>query len=81
MTGTNCDLFTHKSSWSYLNHLVHERKSLPDHRDKCVKWNRCSAVGMVSRLLARQSKVRGDGLRTLASNSAGSMNICVVCRE
>jgi hypothetical protein len=23
MTGTNCDLFTHKSFWSYLNHLVH----------------------------------------------------------
>ena len=23
MTGTNCDLFTHKSSWSYLNHLVY----------------------------------------------------------
>jgi hypothetical protein len=22
MTGTNCDLFTHKSSWSYSNHLV-----------------------------------------------------------
>jgi hypothetical protein len=22
MTGTNCDLFTYKSSWSYLNHLV-----------------------------------------------------------
>jgi hypothetical protein len=22
MTGTNCDLFTHRSSWSYLNHLV-----------------------------------------------------------
>jgi hypothetical protein len=22
MTGTNCDLFTHKSSWSYLNRLV-----------------------------------------------------------
>jgi hypothetical protein len=22
MTGTNCDLFTHKSSRSYLNHLV-----------------------------------------------------------
>jgi hypothetical protein len=22
MTGTNCDLFTHKSSPSYLNHLV-----------------------------------------------------------
>jgi hypothetical protein len=25
MTGTNCDLFTHKSSRSYLNHLVHRR--------------------------------------------------------
>jgi hypothetical protein len=23
MTGINCDLFTHKSSRSYLNHLVH----------------------------------------------------------
>ena len=23
MTGTKCDLFTHKSSRSYLNHLVH----------------------------------------------------------
>jgi hypothetical protein len=23
MTETNCDLFTHKSSRSYLNHLVH----------------------------------------------------------
>ena len=22
MTGTNCDLFTHKSDRSYLNHLV-----------------------------------------------------------
>jgi hypothetical protein len=22
MTGTNCDLFTHKQSRSYLNHLV-----------------------------------------------------------
>jgi hypothetical protein len=24
MTGTNCDLFTHKSSRSYLNHLEHQ---------------------------------------------------------
>ena len=23
MTGTNCDLFTHNQSRSYLNHLVH----------------------------------------------------------
>ena len=27
MTGTNCDLFTHKSSRSYLNHLVHSTPS------------------------------------------------------
>jgi hypothetical protein len=26
MTGTNCDLFTHKSSRSYLNHLVQLNK-------------------------------------------------------
>jgi hypothetical protein len=25
MTGTNCDLFTHKSSRSYFNHLVRHR--------------------------------------------------------
>jgi hypothetical protein len=29
MTGTNCDLFTHKSSRSYLNHLVFDKGSLP----------------------------------------------------
>jgi hypothetical protein len=28
MTGTNCDLFTHKSSRSYLNHLVLGQKTL-----------------------------------------------------
>jgi hypothetical protein len=27
MTGTNCDLFTHKSSRSYLNHLVLKRNT------------------------------------------------------
>jgi hypothetical protein len=27
MTGTNCDLYTHKSSRSYLNHLVYNRVS------------------------------------------------------
>ena len=25
MTGTNCDLYTHKSSRSYLNHLVQDK--------------------------------------------------------
>ena len=28
MTGTNCDLFTYKSSRSYLNHLVHDFPSI-----------------------------------------------------
>jgi hypothetical protein len=28
MTGTNCDLFTHKSSRSYLNHLVYPRSEI-----------------------------------------------------
>jgi hypothetical protein len=28
MTGKNCDLFTHKSSGSYLNHLVEIRTEL-----------------------------------------------------
>ena len=27
MTGTNCDLFTHKSSRSYLNHLVYSNSA------------------------------------------------------
>jgi hypothetical protein len=36
MTGTNCDLFTHKSSWSYLNHLVYGPK-----RDEVIgEWKR-----------------------------------------
>jgi hypothetical protein len=31
MTGTNCDLFTHNQSWSYLNHLVfHSISSSPN---------------------------------------------------
>jgi hypothetical protein len=31
MTGTNCDLFKHKSSRSYLNHLVHLAKQTLQH--------------------------------------------------
>jgi hypothetical protein len=31
MTGTNCDLFTHKSSRSYLNHLVYETNTQFSH--------------------------------------------------
>ena len=29
MTGTNCDLFTHKQSRSYLNHLVYAQTERP----------------------------------------------------
>ena len=36
MTGTNCDLFTHKSSRSYLNHLVLWASSVFVH--KTVAW-------------------------------------------
>jgi hypothetical protein len=38
MTGANCDLFTHKSSRSYLNHLVPKR-------DKATgEWRRLYAL-------------------------------------
>jgi hypothetical protein len=36
MTGTNCDLFTHKSSWSYLNHL--ELQGWADWKALCFKY-------------------------------------------
>jgi hypothetical protein len=31
MTGTNCDLFTHNQSWSYLNHLVYSKCLIKDY--------------------------------------------------
>jgi hypothetical protein len=34
MTGTNCDLFTHKQSRSYLNHLVFSPHSAANHHTK-----------------------------------------------
>jgi hypothetical protein len=36
MTGTNCDLFTHKSSPSYLNHLVYILTTLRSHTKETV---------------------------------------------
>ena len=43
MTGTNCDLFTHNQSRSYLNHLVLglSRKRRYDLRDSDVFTARC----------------------------------------
>jgi hypothetical protein len=35
MTGTNCDLFTHKQFRSYLNHIV-EHSNTPN---QCKNWN------------------------------------------
>jgi hypothetical protein len=38
MTGTNCDLFTHKSSRSYLNHLVNRMEDNKNVK-AIMKWN------------------------------------------
>jgi hypothetical protein len=35
MTGTNCDLFTHNQSRSYLNHLVHHEESNAERSSIC----------------------------------------------
>jgi hypothetical protein len=37
MTGTNCDLFTHKSSRSYLNHLVYVGDVLLSRQVSCLR--------------------------------------------
>jgi hypothetical protein len=42
MTGTNCDLFTHNQSQSYLNHLVPYGGA----------WNRTTVVAVKERILA-----------------------------
>jgi hypothetical protein len=38
MTGTNCDMFTHKSSRSYLKHLVHTTLILTRVPDSLLPW-------------------------------------------
>jgi hypothetical protein len=38
MTGTNCDLFTHNQSRSYLNHLVHRREETRDGKRHKIFW-------------------------------------------
>jgi hypothetical protein len=41
MTGTNCDLFTHNQSQSYLNHLVYhgQQKEIGTLLANCSKLN------------------------------------------
>ena len=49
MTGKNCDLFTHKQSRSYLNHLV--------------PWLRCFVVGLSPRRSACNTRPARVGFR------------------
>jgi hypothetical protein len=50
MTGTNCDLFTHKSSRSYLNHLVYATlnflHSFLAEKAEIKNLRSCSILGM-----------------------------------
>jgi hypothetical protein len=43
MTGTNCDLFTHKQSRSYLNHLLFSSK-IPDGQEITNMRNACKVL-------------------------------------
>ena len=40
MTGTNCDLFTHNQSRSYLNHLVSDQIRRIEMGEACVAYGR-----------------------------------------
>ena len=60
MTGTNCDLSTHKSSRSYLNHLVYELRMAQMGRivtHGCETWR--LAGRDVNRLLVVEGQVFG----------------------
>jgi hypothetical protein len=58
MTGTNCDLFTHKSSRSYLNHLVYGHVS----RDQNAGQNGYIQMGNESFEIVEQFKYLGTTL-------------------
>ena len=72
MTGTNCDLFTHKSSRSYLNHLVFPRK---------IFWLTAEIVKFVTVSWRFQCVVTpyifGVGLHTENVHEQESGKICV----
>jgi hypothetical protein len=58
MTGTNCDLFTHKSSRSYLNHLVYI----------IFRTNRCTNdVTVTQVLIDREINIAAFGHRYVLS--------------
>jgi hypothetical protein len=49
MTGTNCDLFTHKQSRSYLNHLVYTDKTyIHSSPTRPKNWSDSSASGLLA---------------------------------
>jgi hypothetical protein len=61
MTGTNCDLFTHKQSRSYLNHLVHSSNFRSRLSSDSLRCHVCARTWAIS--------VNVDGLTsTIPSN-------------
>jgi hypothetical protein len=63
MTGTNCDLFTHNQSRSYLNHLVQSLHKL----ENCTFFNKrpalwsYSVIQPVSRSDLKLTKLLSNG--------------------
>jgi hypothetical protein len=53
MTGTNCDLFTHKQSRSYLNHLVLLRNFVHGTEKKKINRSSQSPFQNLKSLLAK----------------------------
>jgi hypothetical protein len=56
MTGTNCDLFTHKQSRSYLNHLVQQPAA--GRREAAVTSNRFSSSSSISSISTQKQNDR-----------------------
>jgi hypothetical protein len=53
MTGTDCGLFTYKSSWSYLNHLVQRNEVL-------TVTARCKQITVIFKRLYNIDKSTGN---------------------
>ena len=75
MTGTKCDLFTHKSSRSYLNHLVYNCLTLrfldltrlwrPSEITLCLSHGKRHAVYMKDKSYVRYICIRGYAVAQL----------------
>jgi hypothetical protein len=53
MTGTNCDLFTHKSSRSYLNHLVKCKVTYIRFTEECFYTDYITFTSVIKTALAK----------------------------